>query len=490
MRHLPLIALTIASLLGAGPAAHGDLNLPSMGEPADQAMSPRDEARIGRRLMAEAEQAMHVNRDPQVTAYIEELGQRLAAGTDPQPIDGYTFFVIHEDRINAFAAPGGYIGIYTGLMLEADNESQLAGVMAHEIAHISQRHIARSIVAEQDATPATIAQLVAGILLSGINPQAGQAAIMTGVAGQAQRRINYSRSVESEADRIGIRILAEAGYHPEGMAEFFDVLLRQEMGAIDAAPEYLRTHPLSTDRIAEASGRARDLAREHMRRDRLSFQLMRKRLQVADTGEPNVLIERWAEAGVSEAPHREAARQYGIALLEIELGQAAEAAERIARLRGDDRDNVHYQMAAAAAARQLGDDEEARRLYDMATELYPSYWPAAVERAEFARDRGRPELAAGQLTRFLRENSDAPASLWRELGRAREKAGDSVASREALAEWYARSYRYDQAMRQLEIGLDESEPGSNARHRIRARLQEIRSRQSGRLAEDPLSDDR
>lgn len=485
-------ALSVLMLLGIavpGGAPHADVRLPQMGEPADQVLSPRDEARVGRHLMIHARRTLDLDRDPQLTAYINDLGQRLAAHADGEPIDGYTFFVVHESQINAFAAPGGYIGMYTGLIAEAEREAQLAGVLAHEIAHVSQRHIARSIADQQQGAPATLAQIVAGILIGTVNPQAGQATIMTGIAGQAQRQLNFTRAVEHEADRIGIRLLADAGYDPAGMAEFFEILMRQEMGAIDAAPEYLRTHPLSSNRVAEARSRARGLERDGMRADSLDFQIMRARLRALGARDPAVQLRRWSEQGEADDRRRETARQYGMALLEIEEGRPGAAAERIAELRRSDRDNLHLLLAAADAARAMGERDRAAEFYREAADLHPSSWPVALAHAEMLRRADEPARAAALLRRFVRDHPQAPARLWYEMGRAHETAGNRIASREAIAESYARSHQYNHAVRQLEMALEDAEPGSNAEHRLRARLDEVRTQERGRLAQDPLADD-
>lgn len=483
-----LCTLLLALVPLADNSPRAEVRLPQLGEPADRVLSPRDEARVGRHLLIHARRTLDIDRDPQLTFYVDSLGQRLAAQTDSRPMDGYTFFVIHENQINALAAPGGYIGMYTGLISEAGNETQLAGVLAHEIAHVSQRHIARAIADQQQAAPASLAQIVAGILIGTVNPQAGQAAIVTGIGRQAQRQIDFTRSIEREADQIGIRILADAGFDPAGMAEFFEILMRQEMGAIDAAPEYLRTHPLSANRLAEARDRAGNLAREGQRRDSLDFQLMRARLLSARASDPGVLFNRWSEQGVQDDSYRESGRQYGLALLDLARDRPGPAADRIAQVREQHRDNLYLLLAAADAAHAMGDPDSAQDYFRQAADLHPSAWPVALAHAEMLRRENEPARAAGILTRFTRENRGAPADVWHALGRAQEEAGNSVASREALAEFYARQHRYDHAARQLEMGLDDAEPGSNAEHRLRARLNDVRSEQRGRLAEDPLTD--
>lgn len=475
-----------ASALLPGPAAEARAELPVIGDPADRVLSPREEAEIGRRLLTQAQQSLTVNRDPQTTAYLDRLGQRLAREAGEPPIDGYTFFVVHNHRINAFAAPGGYIGVNTGLIREAETEAQLAGVLSHEIAHVSQRHIARSIAAAERGSYATVAAVLAGILLGAANPQAGQAAIIGGLAGEQQRQINYTRTVEYEADRIGIRILADAGFEPEGMAEFFDILLRQEMGASDIAPEYLRTHPLSGNRVAEARNRATGLQREGLRRDSLEFQLMRTRLAVLDSNDPAALYHRWENQRAPQGSDMATARDYGLALLELEMNRSTAAAERITRLRREDRDNLYLTLAAGAAARAMGDHEQALDLYAGAADLYPSSWPAELDRAETLIRMDRPDEAAGHLTGFVRSQSRTPPEVWRMLARANREAGRERASHEALAEYYLGAHDYGRAAGQLELAQELSEPNSNAHSRIEARLRDVNALRRGQMADMPI----
>lgn len=463
------------------------VDLPAIGDPADRALSPHDEARIGRQVMRQVHGSLATDRDAQVTAYIDHIGQRLARHAGEPPIDGYTFFVVHDSRINAFAAPGGYIGVNSGLIREAANEAQLAGVMSHEIAHVSQRHIARMYATAGSSGLTTLATVLAGILVGASNPQAGQAAIMAGVGRQAQSQIDYTRTVEYEADRIGIRILADAGYDPEGMAEFFEVLLRQEMGAVDAAPEYLRTHPLSSNRVAEARDRAAQIPRgDDVRRDSLDFQLMRARLTVVDARSATGLHDRWQRTRVPDEPYLAAARSYGLALLELALERPDEATERIDALLQEYPDNRHLLLASAAAAHAGGDSESALTILAETAELHPGYWPLAKRRALLLMEMDRPDEAARLLTEFTRSHRDAPPPIWHTLGRAAEAAGQPLRSHEALAEYYFRAHAYSQAAGQLRIALRYADRDTAAYHRLQARLDQMEGRHRQQLEDDPV----
>lgn len=459
--------------------------LPDIGNPVDQVLSPQDEAAIGRDLMAQARTRLDLNDDPEIAGYIDRLGDRLTAQVEGGPVGGFTFFVVRDRRINAFAAPGGYIGINSGLWLRAETEAQLAGVMAHEIAHVTQRHIARRYAKTSRDQYKTIAAVIAGLLLGG---QAGQAAIAAGVASDVQRQINYTRANEYEADRIGLRLLVEAGYQPRGMSEFFDILLAESGVSADAVPEYLRTHPLETNRIAEAAARADQMGdTSGLRGDSLEFHLMRARLEVLDARDTNALHSRWSGEPLPGPEFARAARQYGLALLEQRMGRNEAATAQLRSLHEAAPDNVHYGLGLARALAETGRVDAALGVWRDLAALYPGRYAVAVEGARLLRRAGRAGEAVKLLTEYIRGNPVPTAEAWRELGAAAEAAGDMVRSHESLGEFYARTDRFDRAIQQFEIALNEAAAGSSTALRLRARLDQVRKEKRALLERNPLS---
>jgi predicted Zn-dependent protease len=230
-----------------------------MGSPADAILSKTDEAQIGRAIMHSIRASGHLVEDPLITEYVNEIGHRVAAFAN----DGeykFTFFVVNDPSINAFALPGGFIGVHTGLIEATRSEDELAGVLAHEIAHVTQRHIARAIHANSRQSLMSTAIMLGAILAgaAGAGSDVVQGGIAVAQGSQAQAQINFTRSNEHEADRIGIEALADAGFDPQGMASFFEVISRQTGSGEFKLPEFLRTHPVSSARIAESRSRARD----------------------------------------------------------------------------------------------------------------------------------------------------------------------------------------------------------------------------------------
>src|SRR5210317_510548 len=255
-----LLVATLGTLVFVAGAGADDINLPDMGSPADAILNNSDEAQIGRMIMRDIRNSGQVVEDPLVTEYLNDIGSRIAAQSNKGDHD-FTFFAVDDERINAFALPGGFIGIHTGLLESSRNEDELAGVIAHEVAHVTQRHIARAIHANSRQSILTTAMMLGAIIVAAAGGSGdavhGAMAVAQGTA--AQQQINFTRTNEYEADRVGIAALADAGFDPYGMASFFEVMSRQQTSSPEMrAPEFMRTHPVTTARIAEARNRARE----------------------------------------------------------------------------------------------------------------------------------------------------------------------------------------------------------------------------------------
>jgi predicted Zn-dependent protease len=255
-------------------------DLPDFGDSSGSLISPTQELEFGEAFMRSVRAQATLVSDPDLNRYIRRLGDRLVGNSDA-PGYPFTFFIVQDSAINAFAGPGGYIGVHTGLILAARNESELAGVMAHEIAHVTQRHLLRAYEAANQLSLPTAAATIAAILLGvATNSDAGIAAASAIQAGSIQYQLNFTRANEKEADRIGIQTLGRSGIDPFGMPSFFERLYQSTRlyGAANI-PEFLSTHPVTTDRIAESMQRAEQQGRGK-ELDSLEFQLQRARLEV------------------------------------------------------------------------------------------------------------------------------------------------------------------------------------------------------------------
>ncbi|MBA1146276.1 M48 family metallopeptidase [Ectothiorhodospiraceae bacterium WFHF3C12] len=422
------ILLTLAlALMSAAAAAQN--RLPTMGDPANSVMTPNSEAQFGAELMREVRRRLPLVSDPEIVDYVEDLGRRLTSHAET-PEFSYHFFVVDAPGINAFAMPGGYVGINAGLILAADTESQLAGVMAHEIAHVGQRHMARQMAAAQRINAQTIALVLAGLLLGAQDPEAGSAAVMSGVAGAREQQLAYSRDHENEADRVGMQILVNAGFDPRGMGEFFERLMRASRYQ-DRPPPFLSTHPLTQQRVAEANARAERLAQSESFNTGL-FELMRAKLRVINAETPAVALEHFEQAASDQAS---SANRYGLALALGESGDYERAEQLLNELIDADGERIPYLLARAELARTAGRLQPAREHFEDALSLYPDSYALRFRYAQALVGAGAGMDAMQQADRLLREHEERP-SVHRLKAEAADLAGESVEAKLAMAQYY------------------------------------------------------
>jgi predicted Zn-dependent protease len=271
MKHLILTSLTALSL-GLATAGYAALdlevpsmNLPDLGDPASNTLSSTEESALGTKLIRELRGSEPVIEDPELSGWLRALGNRLSAHA---PGGGnYYFLIVKNPEINAYAMPGGVIVIHSGLILNTRSESELAAVIAHEIAHVSQRHIARMMAGQKGNPLLTGLGVLAGAAAASKSPEAGQAIITGTIATQLHRQLSFSRQMETEADRTGLRILASAGLDPQAMPLFMEKLDRRTSDLHGDITQYLRTHPQSIDRLSDTRERANQLGQRQARED-------------------------------------------------------------------------------------------------------------------------------------------------------------------------------------------------------------------------------
>ena len=277
-----LLISLITSILLSTPSFAGldlslpDMNIPEMGDPSSSALSYTEEQDLGKKLFRQLRRSMPVIEDPELSSWIRSLGNRLVARASGARGSFY-FLIIDKPSVNAFAMPGGVVAVHTGLILNTDSESELAAVLSHEIAHVSQRHIARMFAKNKGSALKTGLGVLAGAVATSQDPALGQAVMTTAIASQMQKQLNFSRQAESEADRVGMRILASAGFDPEGMPKFLGKL-EHSAGAYQNITAYLRTHPLSIDRVSDTRARAKQYgSRPH--KDDMDYSYAKAKLQ-------------------------------------------------------------------------------------------------------------------------------------------------------------------------------------------------------------------
>jgi len=415
-------ALTATTLTAA------ENTLPSLGTAGGGSISSADEYQLGQQITREIERSGAMLDDALVTEYLQAVGQRLAANSD-DPEHPFRFFMIRDSSINAFALPGGFIGINAGLMMMTTDEEELAGVMAHEIAHVTQRHVARAIEASKGMSLLGIAALLGAIAVasSGASTDTMQAAIFGSQALIQQQQINFTRANEYEADRVGIQILADAGYDPEGMVSFFEKMQRESRYAESRRYEFLSTHPLSSSRITEARIRSQRIDVAQTPQGRL-YPLMMARLRALGADEPRAALAAEEKRKPQDDPSR-----YARALLLERLDRHDEAIVLLEELVGKDQTLVAYQLALAEAQAAAGRHDEAGATYTRAQRLFPTNVALTMSHAVWMIDRGKPAAAHEEMVDLLTRVPDE-ARHYLILARAAAAAGDIGASRYYTAE--------------------------------------------------------
>ncbi len=319
MKKLAALVLCATLSLPALPAG-----LPDLGDNSEAAFNTSQERALGLKIMREIRSDRDYLDDPELSDYLNTLGTRLVSNAQSVR-DGFEFFFVRDGSINAFALPGGYVGVNSGLMLAAQSESELASVLAHEVTHVTQRHIARQIAGtENSAMLTTIAMLAAAIIAARTNSQLGQAAMATTQGLSIQNQLDYTREHEREADRIGLQLLEKSGFDVRGMAVFFGRLQKSSRFQEGNAPSYLRTHPLNSERIADVQNRIQKSPAKIVA-DSLDFQLVRAKLQ-AQEGSPREALSFFD----ANAENKSAAQSFGAATALLRMRDFARAEKEVA----------------------------------------------------------------------------------------------------------------------------------------------------------------
>jgi beta-barrel assembly-enhancing protease len=494
------------------------VRLPDIGSSAGEIMSPREARWYGASMLHELRSLDLVLDDPLLADYINTLGYRLVAHSD-KPDQKYTFFVVRDSGINAFAAPGGYIGVNAGLITTAESESEVAAVLAHEVAHITQLHMQRAFEDAQKASlPIALAMLGALIASQGASGDAAEAAIVTGTSLMQQRQINFTRQDEVEADRVGIQALARSGYDPDAMAGFFarmDRALRPSRGDGEF-PDLLRTHPVNTARISDAKARAEGIRKEIAAAvpvelpatvnplkhslalntaadqftpvpkalpkrtvasvvDEANFALMRERARVLASAQPGQLLIWYANNIGADATAGTPAQRYGYALALTRNNQGDAALALLAPLLREHPDSLPIQIAMANAEAYAGRRADALTRFERMLANSPDHAAVSLSFAQALVDEGGRSggrRAQNILRPMMAQEIDDP-EFYRVFARASELAGDPVRAAEAYADVALLNGRLEDALNLLKRLTERKDLDYYQRARIDARIADV-----------------
>jgi len=466
-----LLGMLTAVLLIASTTLHAAApDLPDIGDASAVNLSPEQEASIGKQMMRDLRRKKLVNEDVALTQYIQGLGHRLSAysGADQQP---FTFFIVNDPAINAFAMPGGYIGVNAGLIVATESENELASVLAHEISHVTQHHMARSYAkASKMSLPMAMA-MIGAIIVGSHNPQAGEAALMASMAGSAQMQLDFTRANEQEADRVGIQLLAKSGFDPSGMASFFQ-RLQKDTRYYGSMPEFLSTHPVTENRISEAEDRAAQYPPVTVR-DSDNYHTTKAQLRVALSRDNDDLIARTCD-NIDKGRYSNLAEEQFTYALALSAGtKYAEARTVLQTLLKQNPGSIAYMHALAQTESLAGNNRDALQLYRRGLELYPGNIELTLYYAKTLLQANQAASAVDVMQKYTRTHPDMPEGF-KLLAEAQSSVGHEASSHVAFAEYYALHDEFHSAIDQLNLALLVKDKDFYQTSRIEARLAQFK----------------
>jgi predicted Zn-dependent protease len=465
--------LVLALIAGFSLACNAQVNeLPELGESARAELSPQMEHRIGEEIMNEIRlrEPGYVD-DPEVNDYLAHIGRRLVEAS-ANPTGEFHFFAIRDNTVNAFAMFGGYVGINTGTVLAAQSESELAGVLAHEIAHVTQNHLARQIAKEKQNTIPSLIAMAIGLLAARSNTSVAAGAVASVQAGMIQAQLAYSRDFEREADRAGYQTLEKAGFDVHGMGDFFERLQRAGRLYENNAPVYFRSHPLTVERLSDMQNRAQNSPYRQVVSS-LDFHLVRAKLR-AQTGQPRDAIAEFERSLQEKKYSSEAATRYGLAYALLRAKDAAGARRASAPLAALQGESPILAGLAASISEQSGDFAGAHETYRQALSRFPQAKSLVYGYADslYAAGSYRDALAFLEAQRDRGGQSDY--QLFGRLARTYAALGKRVQQRRAQAEHYLLQGQLGPAIEQLQFAQKEKDGDFYELSAVDARLRELR----------------
>jgi beta-barrel assembly-enhancing protease len=381
------LSLVISSVTAA------DQELPLLGENAS--LNLKNEYDLGLGLYERLKQGGHLIEDPLLSRYLSDIGESLLAQLDLRVRD-YHFFLVKSNTVNAFAAPGGFIGVNAGLIAMTHNEDELASVIAHEIAHVELRHTMQMIEKSKTWNTLSALSILAAILLSSQDPEAASAMVYGGVAGSGQAVVNFTRGNEYEADRVGIELINKSQYNPEAMADFMQLLQQQEQSGAVANIEYIRTHPISSNRVAEIRARINSSETDNVKKTKYfsRYSEFKDYLSYVHPGPRNAQQQ----------------SDFYQALSLMKKGLIQEASQRLSQLRAKDPDSIWVSYAQAESLVFQAKYEQALKIYQSLMLLYPDDLAITIKLVNTLIQLQQYNEALDYAQRVLIQNEQKPES--------------------------------------------------------------------------------
>ncbi len=481
------VCVATTPLTGVTQSDSPALNLPRLGDADGDTLSPADERRLGESIMRDIRRDAAMVDDPEATDYLAALGARLARARAARSAE-LEFFLVNDNSLNAFALPGGFIGVHTGLIARAQSESELASVLGHEIGHVVQRHIARMLEKNRQSSLVALAAMVVGLLAVRSNPNAAGGVMALGQGIQQDQMLAFSRDAEREADRIGLDILRESGMNPGDMVVFFQRMQSATAVYESGAPVYLRTHPLTTERIADVQNRLRE-GRYRQHADTFEFQLLRAKLRALAERDVDGLAAARAtlERHLRERSFvDESAAWYGLAVTAREQGDWSTLERALWQARRTHA-GTHpwFDRLEIDALMQRDRLDAALARSRAAIARAPGSRPLALQHAELLIRAQRHSDAIAYLEPLLAAVRGDPA-LWQLMAQAQFGAGRAGLGHRAAAEQYALGGGLLAAIEQLRLAQRDQGLDFYTASQIDARLRELQARYTREMREGGL----
>jgi predicted Zn-dependent protease len=465
-----LTALCLAVSMPSPMSQAASAELPDIGTAAAGTLTIAQEKNYGDAYMRMIRAGQPVINDPVLNTYIGNLGHRLVANASDVKTP-FNFFLIRNRDINAYAFFGGYVALHSGLFLHANSESELASVMAHEIAHVTQRHLARSMEEEARRSPATMAALAGALLLAIASPEAGIAAISATSAGSLQSSINYTRSNEKEADRFGLATLAKAGFDISAMPRFF-TRLADEYRYASTPPAMLLTHPLPEDRITDSRIRIQKYPKKSVPFS-LNYHLAKARIIARYSGIKPEAAHDWFDRRLKKGNKLLApALNYGKALVDLDNKQLDQAEALLNKLVATDSSNEFYLDALSDLMIYKQQAAVVIEKLQVALESKPDNPVLMINYANALLESGDAKSAITQLQKYTHENQN-DTNGWQLLAKANNSLGILDEELAARAEIFALKADWQQALQYYTQASQIAELGSLKQARYDARIDEL-----------------
>lgn len=465
-----LICLCVATAISAPQLSYAELDLPEIGTAAGATLTIDQELIYGDAYMRMIRASSPIVNDPVLNEYVDSIGHRLVSSANDVKTP-FTFFMIRDRNINAFAFFGGYVALHTGLFLHAHSESELASVMAHEIAHVTQRHLARRMEDEARRSPATVAALVGSLLLAIASPQAGMAALTATTAGSMQASINYTRSNEKEADRFGIATLARAQFDVNDMPRFFG-RLADEYRYASKPPPMLLTHPLPEDRITDTRERAQNYPPLRIEPS-INYHLARARIVARYAGiKQNSALDWFERTAKKASPTIQDSFEYGKALVYLDNSQLEQAEAILNKLLKKSPENNFYLDAASDLYIAKKKPQQAVNLMKKALKVKPNNPVITINYANALLESEQYKESIQVLQRYTHDNPN-DTNGWHLLSEANIKLGNSAEDLAARAEILALNAQWDKSIQLYSQASQLAELGSLEQARYDARIDQL-----------------